>query len=281
MQVSDQIQSSNHEYTPKSPSLRTFPLDSHAHTHLLPPLANTPLGSNPYKIRKADLGSMGNIVELEDSVHETQSMSLNVCKQCQASLMGAFEHCLTRHGEPISVDSVYQIDEEADGQQQTPAPLFDIIKDTSKKEKPMFESSIDKIERDRWVLGQSKKSKETLSITGPRLKGLGVKTGKSFSGAIYKRMLDAKEKEIAHLRGQLYQTMKREEFESVNVQKLRKALNRSVNYYTFAEEWQQSESTRLQMDIKQLKGEISSLMAFLINAEVEKQSVLIFDLASG
>eukprot|EP00842_Homolaphlyctis_polyrhiza_P006639 jgi/Hompol1/6977/HPOL_005134-RA len=67
--------------------------------------------------------------------------------------------------------------------------------------------------------------------------------------------------------------IRKEQFESANVQRLRAALNRSVYYYTFAEEWQQSESLRLQQDVRYLKAEASSLMAFLINSEEEKRGL--------
>lgn len=297
-----QHQKSNVDYTTntaQSPSLRSFPLD--ATSHQLPPISHSPksliiaqpLGGNPYpNVRNAsDFGSIGSIGELSASAvsdyhrpahhhdhHQedtVQSFSLTVCKQCQDVLLGAFEHCLSKHGEPLPLLSTHHIDEEADGKILIEPPSFDIIKDPtlSQPKKPAFDDPKERIERDRWVQQQAKLRAARLDITAPKVKGLGVKTGKSFSGAIYKRMLEAKDKEINQLRAQLYDTARKELLESENVKKLKKALNQSVNYYTFAEEWQQNESSRLQQDVRHLKSEMSSLMAFLINSEVEKQSV--------
>lgn len=282
-----------------SPSLRSFPLEGHAPASHLPPLSKVLpniIGANPYPhIRNAsDFGSIGSIGELsaagEENVRSlihshnhhsrdfndtTQSLSLTVCKKCQEVLLGAFEHCLNKHGEPIPLLSTHHIDEEADGKIQVEAPIFDIVKDPtlSQPKKPAFDDPHEKVERDRWVQLQAKNKTAKLDITQPKVKGLGVKPGKAFSGAIYKRMLEAKDKEINMLRAQLYDVTRREVAESETVKKLKRALNQSVNYYTFAEEWQQNESSRLQVDIRHLKSELSSLMAFLINSEVEKQSV--------
>jgi hypothetical protein len=291
MEIVDYQNQDRHEANISSPSLRSFPLDA---TSQLPPISHAPksiavaqpLGSNPYpNFRHAtDFGSIGSIGELsaaaitdnrsnqEDS---TQSFSLTVCKQCQDALLGAFDHCLSKHGEPLST---HYIDEEADGKILVEPPSFDIIKDPtlSLQKKPAFDDPKEKIERDRWVQQQSKLRAARLDITTPKIKGLGVKCGKSFSGAIYKRMLEAKDREINQLRAHLYDTARKEFLESENVKKLKKALNQSVHYYTFAEEWQQNESSRLQQDVRHLKSEMSSLMAFLINSEVEKQLVFNF-----
>jgi hypothetical protein len=206
--------------------------------------------------------------QTEQPIHST----LKVCKHCQDTLLGAFDHCLSKHGETIQFDSIHDIDEEADGKIQTEAPLFDIIKDPTISKKAILPNPHSDIERDRWVLQQAKQTASKLDVTAKK-KGLGVKTGRHFSGAIYKRMLDAKEKEITDLRRKLFESLKREENENDSVRKLKNALNKSVNYYTFAEEWQNQESLRLQADVKRLKNDISSLMAFLINSEVEKQNV--------
>jgi hypothetical protein len=245
-----------------------------------------PLGKNPFpNVRVvADYGSIGSIQELTDQgTHEQSpknaetSLSLTVCKHCQDILLGAFDHCLGKQGEAIPLLSTHHIDEESDAKILVPAPLFDIVKDPtlSTSKKLAFEDPLEKTERDRWVNEQTKTFNKKLDINTPRLKGLGVKPGKSFSGAIYKRMLEAKDREINQLRTQIYDLSRRESQESSNLKKLKKALNQSVHYYTFAEEWQQNESVRLQHDVKTLKSEISSLMAFLINSEVEKQTVRI------
>jgi hypothetical protein len=270
-------------YTTNS-SLRFLPLEK-----ALPPIShsprilpNAPFGGNPYPNYRnsPDFGSIGSISEIANSAESNhgaqesvQSLSLTVCKKCQDILLEVFEHCLNKHGESIPLLSTHHIDEEADGRIQSEVPYFDIVKDpTTNKHKPAFEDPGEKIERDRWVQQQNRNKQNRLDI-GQKAKGLGIKTGKCFSGAIYKRMLDAKEREITQLRTQLYETTQREATETDNVKKLKRALNQSVTYYTFAEEWQQSESSRLQTDVRNLKGELSSLMAFLINSEVEKQAV--------
>jgi hypothetical protein len=269
----------------KSPSLRSFPVDA---ISVLPPLnssrMNTAFGGNPQsQLRgRADVGSIGQITQLIEPMEEIghdhsagQNVSLSVCKHCQDSLLGAFEHCLSKNGETMAFQSIHDIDEDADARLQTEPPVFNIIKDpTATKNTPLIDNPQSQVERDRWVFQQSKSAAAKMDITAKKTKGLGVKTGRHFSGAIYKRMLDAKEKEITELRKKLYDSMRREENESDSVRKLKKALNKSVHYYTFAEEWQKSESARLQADVKHLKHEISSLMAFLINSEVEKQNVV-------
>ncbi|KAJ3326043.1 hypothetical protein HDV06_002428 [Boothiomyces sp. JEL0866] len=273
-------------FSSASPSLRSFPTEALANNQLPPipytpkPLVVTPLGANPqeqYRL-KADYGSIGSICELSEPEipHNPESLAFKVCQHCQTSLLGAFDHCLAKNGDPINFASSHQINEEADGVLLSEMPYFDIIKDpTQGSQKPLFTNPKDQIERDNWVLHQSKQktTKPEMRGTGT-VKGLGIQSGKSFSGTLYKRMLDAKDKEINQLRAHLYETAKREKAESINVKKLKNALNKSVNYYVFAEEWQKSESARLQDDIKHLKSEISSLMAFLINSEVEKQSLL-------
>jgi hypothetical protein len=214
-------------------------------------------------------------IEFQDQ-RAAESFSLNVCKKCQDTLLSVFEHCLSKQGEKLAFESIHDIDEDADGKILTEAPLFDIIKDpTNNKSKMVMADPHSEIERDRWVLQQAKHAAAKLDITAKKSKGLGVKTGRHFSGAIYKRMLDAKEKEITELRKKLFETSRAQENESDSVRKLKNALNRSVNYYTFAEEWQKQESSRLQSDVKKLKCDISSLMALLINSEVEKQNVIV------
>ncbi|KAJ3277035.1 hypothetical protein HDV01_000087 [Terramyces sp. JEL0728] len=269
-----------------SPSLRSFPPESLASNQLPPlpythkPLAITPLGSNPqeqYRL-KADYGSIGSICEISEpeTPHNPEALAFKICQHCQTSLLGAFDHCLAKNGEPIHFASSHQINEEEDAILGSEMPYFDIIKDpTLNHQKPLFMNPREKIERDNWVLLQGKQKGIKLEGRGGgTVKGLGIQSGKSFSGTLYKRMLDAKEREINQLRAHLYEITKREQAESINVKKLKNALNKSVNYYVFAEEWQKSESSRLQDDIKHLKSEISSLMAFLINAEVEKQTLL-------
>ena len=209
---------------------------------------------------------------------ESDSITSNICPDCQKVLLHAFDHCLNKQGEVIPLSSTHEVDEEAHGKLLTDVPLFDIIKDPTRfNPRQAFENPQEVIEREKWVHKQAKK---TVALAIPKVKGLGIKPRRSFSGAIYKRMLDAKEREITGLRTQLYESSKLKAFETENVRKLKQALNQSVNYYTFAEEWQQSEASRLQQDIRHLKAEASSMIAILINAEVEKQGVIwLFNLA--
>jgi hypothetical protein len=249
--------------------------------HLLPPLPSNyaiKLGANPIPVRNSDFGSyqsFGDIVESESSLSEVpQVLPLVVCKHCEDSLQGAFNHCLSKHGDYMPLDSTYEIDEEQDGILKSEPPYFNIIKDPIKSSNPVFENPQQRIERDRWVAQQKRHNSDKLDLGKPKIKGLGVKTGKNFSGALYKRMLEAKEREITTLRKELYETVQRGTAENDNVTKLKRALNKSVKFYTLAEEWQQGESSKLQEDIRRLKCDVSSLMAILINSEVQKQNVL-------
>jgi hypothetical protein len=202
---------------------------------------------------------------------ENNPITSAICIDCQKLLLHSFEHCLTKQGVFVPLPSTHEIDEVADGKILTEVPLFDIVKDPTRfNPRDAFEDPQDAIDRETWVHQQSKK---LTALFVPNVKGLGIKPGKAFSGAIYKRMLDSKDKEIMNLRSDLYEASKLKEFETENVRKLKHALHRSVHYYTFADQWQQSEASRLQQDIRQLKAETSSLIAILINAEVEKQGV--------
>jgi hypothetical protein len=158
------------------------------------------------------------------------------------------------------------------GLARTEQPYFDIVRDPTAliTAHQTHDEAKDNIERERWVYQESKKPLALDRLSKGNHKSV-AKGG--FSGAIYKRMLEAKEREINQLRKKLFDSMKMLGSESSNVHRLRAALNRSVNYYTFAEEWQQSESSRLQETVRYLKGETSALMAHLINAEEQKRLV--------
>lgn len=271
-------------------SSRNLQIEESANAQFLPPISrhssrsNHPpvFGSNPFQNQRVGHGcgsvdSASEVDEIEDPLNQVEdgaTLSLSICKRCQDYLLHAFDHCLSKHGEPIPLMSTHNIDEVSDGKFMSNPPLFDIVRDpTLSNKKIAFGDPKERLDRDRWIHQQAKLKEAKFDISTPRIKGLGVKSGKSFSGALYKRMLDAKDKEIYALRTQIFEISRREESDADNVKKLRKALNQSVNYYTFAEEWQQTESTRLQHDVRQLKSETSSLMAFLINSEVDKQNV--------
>lgn len=261
---------------PSSPSLRSYSVDSLAHSHLLPPLdARIKTKATLVPVLKNKNESLGTLFE-EGEQDNGDSAILKVCQECKTTLLHAFEHCLSKNGDYEPLPSTHEINEVKDAELLSQVPYFDILKDpTRHARKPNFLEPSKIVEKERWILKQQKDASKALEMpyNAKKMTSSGVKQGKKFCGTIYKRMLEAKEHEITKLRGQLYETLKREQFESTNVKKLRVALGRSVNFYTFAEEWQQSETARLQEDVKHLKAETSSLMAFLINAEVEKHQV--------
>ncbi|KAJ3045826.1 hypothetical protein HK097_001091, partial [Rhizophlyctis rosea] len=111
------------------------------------------------------------------------------------------------------------------------------------------------------------------SFGGALVRGLGINTPHLFSSALYKRALAAKDREIALLRSHLYTLTMEQKFSTENISKLRHALKRSVSYYLHAEEWVDTETERLQMDVRVLKGEVACLMAFLIDSEEDKRNL--------
>lgn len=219
-----------------------------------------------------------------DSV-DSLFVTMRVCQACRDSLLHAFDHCLVKEGD-VSLESIRQIDEQEEGRARSEQPYFDIVKDPT-LDQSYGDESQEQVQRDRWAHEQSKrpvvlerlpKGSVPLNSQSGHVfsKGplpLHSQSGHIFSGAIYKRMLEAKEREINQLRKKLYESMKMRDSETSNVQRLRVALNRSVTYYTFADEWQQSESVRLQETIRYLKGETSALMAHLIHSEEQKRLV--------
>ncbi|KAJ3322162.1 hypothetical protein HDU76_013937, partial [Blyttiomyces sp. JEL0837] len=141
------------------------------------------------------------------------------------------------------------------------------LRDPTQQPNTVFEDLEKKVQRDRAVFYQGKQNeKGTHGSRGPL-----IGASKMFSGAIFKRTIELKDKEINHLRKELYNHTLGEKLEHENVEKLRVALNRSMKYYSYAEEWQMKESSRLQQDVRYLKAEMSSLMAFLINSEEDKR----------
>ncbi|KAJ3407248.1 hypothetical protein HDU80_009279 [Chytriomyces hyalinus] len=198
-------------------------------------------------------------------------LSLRVCTCCQSSLMTVFEHCLSRHREENGekLDSFHQIDEVADAQQLKSPPYYQVIKDPTIKANAIYEDVAQKVEKDRNVFC------ETQFIKNLKTKGPTFGNSRFFSGAIYKRTIDAKDREIRHLREKLYEQQIASKIDNQNVKNLKVALNKSMKYYCYAEEWQSQESTRLQQDVRYLKAEMSSLMAFLINSEEEKRMMLL------
>ncbi|KAI8903666.1 hypothetical protein DFJ77DRAFT_100632 [Powellomyces hirtus] len=214
--------------------------------------------------------------------HSSVVLSLRACTQCQEALVGAFDHCLGKANERPIMESVNQIDEVDDGRRLTDPPYFRIIEDPTKPKNTVYTDVSQKVERERWAFNESRKAAKNEQPgnyrTAPSLgvgfgRVTGIQSGHLFSGAVYKRTLDAKDKEIQMLREQLYERIIAEKNEQGDVQKLRGALKKAVNYYVYAEEWQAAESARLQRDVRYLKAELSSLMAFLIHSEEEKRKL--------
>ncbi|KAI8590316.1 hypothetical protein BDZ88DRAFT_506306 [Geranomyces variabilis] len=217
-------------------------------------------------------------------------LSLKACAKCQEALVAAFDHCLSKGNEqqPL-MESVNQIDEVEDGRRLTDPPYFKIIKDPTRPRNTVYTDISQKVERERWAFNERRKGSKheqpgnyRTPSTAAAHSAVGIAFGKLttniqsgslFPGAVYKRTLEAKDKEIQMLREQLYERIAAEKTEQGDVQKLRGALKKAVNYYVYAEEWQAAESARLRRDVRYLKAELSSLMAFLIHSEEEKRQL--------
>ncbi|KAI8823671.1 uncharacterized protein EV422DRAFT_504837 [Fimicolochytrium jonesii] len=207
------------------------------------------------------------------------SLSMRACPDCQEALLGAYNHCLMDTGTESSLlDSLNQIDEEEDGRRLTDPPFFRIIRDPTAPKNTLYTDVGKKVERDRWAFQEGKNASKLEQAKNKKLpcavaKGAGVQGSHLFSGAIYKRTLDFKDKEIKMLREQLYDKIVSERADHEDAQKLRSVLKKAVNYYVYAEEWQAIESSRLQADVRSLKAELASLMAFLIQSENDKRKL--------
>jgi hypothetical protein len=181
-------------------------------------------------------------------------VSLLVCKSCQDSLLGTFQHCLSK--KHTNLHALTQIDEVQDSKRLTDPPYFNIIKDPTRVKNALFIPQAEKIARDRLILRE-------------------MKAAHPPTGHLYSQNIQQHKKEIMKLKQALYDKSREEEFQLDNVEKLRASLSKAVKYYAYAEEWQSEESSRLQYDVRCLKAEMSSLMAFLINAEEEKRLVCV------
>ncbi|KAJ3014727.1 hypothetical protein HKX48_004993 [Thoreauomyces humboldtii] len=213
-------------------------------------------------------------------------LSLRACEECQRALVSAFDHCLGRtNGQPL-MESVNQIDEVDDGRRLTDPPYFEIVRDPTRPKNTVYTDLSQKVERERWAFNETRKvakmeqagnARGVATVRGgviyPPSPTTSIQSGHLFSGAVYKRTLEAKEREVQMLRGQLYDRISAEKTEQGDIEKLRGALKKAVNYYVYAEEWQAAESARLQRDVRYMKAELSSLMAFLIHSEEEKRQL--------
>lgn len=158
-------------------------------------------------------------------------LSLRVCQDCQSSLLGAFNHCLSQHSPNIS--SIHEIDQAQDAILTSEQPYFDIIKDPSATIVPG-----DKVTKDRFLFAQKKMNKEKTGIISTQIAkekpGIistqaGSNSSKGFSGALYKRMLDHKDRQIQELQSKLYEHDLVEGAQEKNVESLKKALNKVVS----------------------------------------------------
>ena len=159
-------------------------------------------------------------------------LSLRVCQDCQSSLLGAFNHCLSQHSPNIS--SIHEIDPVQDGLSTSEQPYFDIIKDPTI---PIVRNVADHITKDRFLFAQQKMNKEQTGILSNQFakekSGListqNATTGKGFSGALYKRMLDHKDKQIQELQSRIYEQDMAGGAQEKNVDALKKALNKVIH----------------------------------------------------
>ncbi|KAI9362986.1 hypothetical protein DFJ73DRAFT_946290 [Zopfochytrium polystomum] len=213
-------------------------------------------------------------------------VSLRVCKQCQEELLHAFDHCLSRHSHagpnPARPRRNAGAKRGGAGGGALPEPPPDDrshgggggnnggVKDDAAN--PVCDAPAQRVARDRAVFFQTRarRGANPLAQRGPTFG-----SSKTFSGALYRATIEAKDREIRVLREKLFDHVAAENLEHTNVEKLRIALSKSMQYYSYAEEWQMHESARLQQDIRYLKAEMSSLMAFLINSEEEKRMLVL------
>ncbi|TPX35688.1 hypothetical protein SmJEL517_g02014 [Synchytrium microbalum] len=212
--------------------------------------------------------------------HQEHELVDGICIQCRNALTSAFEHCLSRRtglaeSESVipTIESIHQIDEVADATQLQPPPYFEVVPDPTLKtnKPPLWEDPATKVARERYAWLEARKDAER---EDPSNMYIGNGSMPMFSGILYKRQLAARDREIRMLREKLFDKDRAERYERDNADKLRHALGKSMRFYVYAEEWQQQESSRLQRDVRLLKAEISSLMAFLVSAEEERRKVL-------
>lgn len=231
---------------------------------ILPPIVRASFGVNNDPVRIHESTSLATITDYEHlSSHTHHVVNDNpdrlpkiVCGPCQDILLHVYGHCLDTRVIP----STNTIDEIADGLSILPAPLFDVIRDPTVPLGPI-------------IGGEKIRGHNRLGELG-----LGVRSGKVFSGPIYKRVLQAQQREIVGLRSKLHESGRREVGGAANVELLRKALGRAVGNSVCAEEWRVLETKRLQEDVRWLKTETSSLVAGLIDAEVGRQKVIFYNL---
>ena len=240
--------------------------------------AGTELGEVSLKFSGAILGAQNLLPPISPAHSHKHAFegvesvtALHVCQECQDTLIHAFEHCLSKS--KIGVTSISAVEEVIDGIPLTDPPYFNVIKDPTQDRNILYIDPSEKLQTERIVFMRNMRNKLSESISPGKIGSGKLATKGLFAGSLYKSVLQAKDKEIDLLRSMLYEKTVSEKFEHENVEKLRGALQRSVKYYTKAEEWQDLESQRLQRDVRYLKADFSSLMAYLVNSEEEKRAV--------
>ncbi|TPX39865.1 hypothetical protein SeMB42_g06211, partial [Synchytrium endobioticum] len=224
----------------------------------------------------------------DDPHDDTHELVHGVCVQCRQALIRAFDHCLARRTAALSnnesakdiregiMESVSIIDEVEDSKTVHPPPYFQVVPDPTlashdNATRQIWDGPASKVARERYAWLESRKD---ATREDPDNIYIGNGSMPVFSGLLYKRQLAAKDHEIRNLREKLYDREKSECKEKENSEKLRVALGKSMRYYVYAEEWQEREGERLKRDVVALKGEVGSLMAFLVSAEEEKRKLL-------
>ncbi|EPZ35335.1 hypothetical protein O9G_000731 [Rozella allomycis CSF55] len=211
----------------------------------------------------------------------TSNYSEIVCESCQKELMHVYSHCLESQSKELP--SPNDIDEVSDAKRKNHPPFFELLKDPVEPKNLFYTDPGEKIARDlrarkltkiieKHQIDTIKSVFEQANLSENNIGSLQAHE-ETFSGNLYKHVLQLKSSEIGRLREMLLEKTESEQKEVENVRKLRKALSKSMQYYIKAEEWQEKEASLLQHDIRTLKKEMSVLMACLIHAEAEKKDL--------
>lgn len=210
--------------------------------------------------------------------------SMHLCCNCEKSLLTAYTHCLCKpYG---GLPSIRNVDEVADAAILVEPPYFEYIKQPKlhKNEQALIKSTVSTVAMP--VPLTSFDVVDGYEVTGGNCKQRQRGTSNAitedskrcqqkslFSGLTYKSILAEKNHTIESLSIFLQESKILEKNEHENVTKLQQALTRSVKYAAFAEEWHQEEIQRLQQDVRFLKAQYSSMLAYLFQSEESKKQV--------
>ena len=209
-------------------------------------------------------------------------------------LLKSFNHCLHKNLDipdfSKALESINDVNEWEDGQTLQPAPEHRAVHDPSLK--------IDKIEKLQIEAHKMHRPNSAAHSIASNLSDEIILQGQKVrhhsrqpteilvtddmenitktKSPVFRMVLDAKNREIAALKQQLYEVALIEKIEHSNVDKLQKALGKAVKFYKFADEWKEEETHRLKDDVLFLKSYISSLMAFMLSFDEEKAAVSLF-----